>query len=277
MVETLPILTFLSDFGTRDYYVAAVKAVILSRAPRATLVDVSHEVPPGDVEHGAFLLAAALPLFPPGAVHLAVVDPGVGSARRLLAVETLLPGHDAPSFLVGPDNGLFEPFLDHAQRIVAIDRPDLYRQAPGATFHGRDRFAPVAAALLAGVPALQLGSTIADPARGPAALPAPFREDGREGLVGRVAHVDRFGNLVSNLPVAALPCPPPAGGVTVEIAGRTLTRGVGCYAEIPHNEAAWLVGSLGTLELSLRGASLAEAWSIGRGENLLVSWPRERI
>lgn len=277
MAPSPPILTFLSDFGTRDYYVAAVKGVILSRAPRTVLVDVSHEVAPGGVEEGAFLLAAALPSFPPGAVHLAVVDPGVGSARRELAVEAVLAGHDAPSFLVGPDNGLFEPFLDSCRRVVAIDRTDLYRAAPGATFHGRDRFAPVAAAILNGLPLGELGRPLGDPVRGPSQVPRPWRHSERQGVDGRIVQVDRYGNLVSNLPAAALPCRPPTSELAVAIAGRTVDRGVLCYAEISPNEAAWLVGSLGTVELSLRGASLAEAWSIGRGENLSISWSSARI
>lgn len=270
----MAILTFLSDFGSRDYYVAAVKGVILSLAPGATLVDVSHEVAAGDVAAGSFLLAAALPAFPPGAVHLAVVDPGVGSERRLLALETVLPGHAAPSFLVGPDNGLFEPFLDGCLRRVAIDRPDLYRDAPGATFHGRDRFAPAAAALLRGEDLASLGAPAADPRRARRPPPEPWSGEGRQGWRGRVEHVDRYGNLITDLTAAALP--PLAPGIRVEIAGRTITAGARFYAEMPPGEPAWLVGSLGKLELSLAGASLAEAWALGRGETLLISWSCKR-
>ena len=272
----MAILTFLSDFGLRDYYVAAVKGVILGLAPGTALVDVAHEVAPGDVAEASFLLAAALPAFPPGAVHLAVVDPGVGSGRRMLAIEARLPGHAASSFLVGPDNGIFEPFLDRAVAVVAVERPDLYRASPGATFHGRDRFAPIAAALLGGAPLLSLGPPIGDPMRGENPPPLPFRRDGRQGLAGRVAHVDRYGNLVTDLPAAALPVQPPTRSLAVLVAGREISAGARFYAEIPLGEAAWLVGSLGFVELSLAGSSLAELWSIGRGENVTISWSSER-
>ncbi len=268
----MAIFTFLSDFGSGDYYVAAVKGVLLSLAPGTTLVDVTHEVAPGDVEEAAFLLAAALPAFPAGAIHLAVVDPGVGSARRMLALETVLPGHAAPSYLIGPDNGLFEPFFPAASRILAIDRPDLYRAGPGATFHGRDRFAPAAAALIRGEDFASLGPEIADPQRLSFPRPQPFAEAGREGWRGRVAHVDRYGNLISDLPATLLPFAPPTRRIKVEIAGREITAGVRFYAEIPPGEAAWMVGSTGKLELSLTSASLSSTWAVGRGETLFISW-----
>src|SRR5689334_12631374 len=140
----MPILTLLTDFGTADYYVAAVKGTVLRLAPGTTLVDVSHQVPPGDVETAAFLLAAAAPAFPQGTVHLAVVDPGVGSDRRILVVRT------ASAFFVAPDNGLLTPVLGGAVAVRAVERSDLFLPSPGQTFHGRDRFAPVAAWLLRG-------------------------------------------------------------------------------------------------------------------------------
>src|SRR4051812_13619730 len=143
----MSLLTLLTDFGTADYYVAAVKGTVLRLAPGTTLVDISHQVPPGDVEAAAFLLAAAAPSFPDGSVHLAVVDPGVGSGRRILAART------ASGLFLAPDNGLLGPLLedaDAARELRAVERSDLFLTAPGATFHGRDRFAPVAAWLLRG-------------------------------------------------------------------------------------------------------------------------------
>jgi S-adenosylmethionine hydrolase len=254
----MAILTLLTDFGLGDYYVAAVKGTVLRLAPGTTLVDISHEVPPGDVETAAFLLAAASPAFPEGTVHLAVVDPGVGSARRMLAVRT------ARAWFVAPDNGLLTPVLDGAAAVRSIERSDLFLASPGATFHGRDRFAPTAAWLLRGESGEELGPEVADPVRLPA--PPPRRAPGR--IEGRVAHVDRYGNLVTDIPAAWLP----EGPCRTEVAGHTVTRRVTHYAEIPPGEAALLTGSLGTLELSLNGEDLARGWGVDRGASLTVSW-----
>lgn len=259
----MPLLTLTTDFGLADWYVAAVKGVVLGLVPGTQIVDISHEVPPGDVETAAFLLAAAAPAFPPGTVHLAVVDPGVGSARRLLAVET------ADAQFLAPDNGLLTPFLPPRRAAVAraADRPDLFRPAidggGSSTFHGRDRFAPLAAALLRGEVAATLGPEILDPILLPGAGPR------REGdlLLGRVAHVDRFGNLVTDLPAAWLPDVPfeatvasSAGGVTPPV-----RRRVTHYRELASGEPGLLTGSLGTIEISLDGANLAALWHTQRG------------
>jgi len=253
----MPILTLLTDFGTADYYVAAVKGTVLRLAPGTTLVDVSHEVPAGDVETAAFLLAAAAPSFPAGAVHLAVVDPGVGSGRRILAART-------PSALfVAPDNGLLGGFLDGAE-VRSVERSDLFLPGPGQTFHGRDRFAPVAAWLLRGGALEELGPEVADPARLPA-LP-PRRAPGR--ISGRVIHVDRYGNLVTDIPAAWLP----AGPCRAEVGGHAVSLRAGHYAEIPAAKAAMLPGSLGTVELSLNGEDLARRWGIGRGMVVELIW-----
>jgi S-adenosyl-L-methionine hydrolase (adenosine-forming) len=220
--------------------------------PGAAIVDVSHTVPPGDILLASFLLAAAAPAFPPGTVHLAVVDPGVGSARRMLVVEA---GHQ---LFVAPDNGLLSPFLGGSVR--AADRPDLYRPGPGSTFHGRDRFAPLAAALLAGEPPAALGPEIGDPVRLPGE--PPRRAAGE--LHGRVVHVDRFGNLVTDIPAGWLP-PGPLRAEVGGNGGHTATRFATHYGELPAGEAGVLPGSLGTLELALDGEHLARSWSVGRG------------
>ena len=264
----MPILTLLTDFGTADYYVAAVKGTVLRLAPETTLVDISHQVPPGDVESAAFLLAAAAPSFPDGSVHLAVVDPGVGSGRRILAART------ATALFLAPDNGLLGPFLDAAdaagaaREIRAVEREDLFLRAPGATFHGRDRFAPVAAWLLRGGSLSELGPVASDPVR----LPAPPPRRTLSGISGRVAHVDRYGNLVTDLPAAWLPAGLFAASCTVEVNGQIVSRFVSHYAEIPAGEAAVLAGSLGTLELSMNGEDLARRWSVARGAGVELRW-----
>lgn len=254
----MPLLTLLTDFGTQDYYVAAVKGTILRLAPGTDLVDVSHQVPPGDVETAAFLLAAAAPAFPAGTVHLAVVDPGVGSGRRILAVRT------PAAWFLAPDNGLLTPVLDGAVSLRSVEKSELFLPGAGQTFHGRDRFAPVAAWILRGEPLAALGREIDDPQR--LAIPPPRQERGR--LAGRVAHVDRYGNLVTDIPAAWLP----PGPCRAEIAGRVATLRAGHYAEIAAGEAALLPGSLGTVELSLKGDDLARRWSIARGAAVEILW-----
>lgn len=254
----MPLLTLLTDFGTADYYVAAVKGTVLRLAPGTELVDVSHQVPAGDIETAAFLLAAAAPAFPPGTVHLAVVDPGVGSDRRILVVCT--PG----AWFVAPDNGLLTPVLDDRVSIRSVERSDLFLATPGQTFHGRDRFAPVAAWLLRGGPEAELGPEIADPKR----LPSHPPEQAPGRLKGRVVHVDRYGNLITNIPAGWLPAAP----CSAEVGGRAIRRRVSHYAEIPAGEAALLAGSLGTVELSLNGDDLARRWGIGRGIGVEILW-----
>jgi S-adenosylmethionine hydrolase len=267
-----PILTLLTDFGLADYYVAAVKGTVLRLAPGTQLVDLSHEVPPGDVEGAADLLAAALPTFPPGTVHLAVVDPGVGSARRMLVVET------GGQLLVAPDNGLATPLLTPGVACWSVTRRDLFLDGPhapggSATFHGRDRFAPVAAALLRGEPPSSFAERIDDPVR--LDLPEPKRERLEGGgwrLAGRVVRIDRFGNLVTDIPAAWLR----EAGVGSGVSARVLVdeheaaRWVTHYAELPAGVPGALIGSLGTLELSLRDESLATRWNTRRGARMRV-------
>lgn len=255
------VLTLLTDFGLDDYYVGAVKGTVLRltaelrHAP--VLVDLSHEIPPQDVEGALHLLAAAAPTFPERTIHLAVVDPGVGSPRRILAVES------RGQRFVAPDNGLLTPFLQvPGARAISVERDDVFLSAPGATFHGRDRFAPTAAALLRGETLDGLGPDIDDPVMLDPGLP----RRSENALEGRVIRVDRFGNLITNLPADDLPAEP----LAVHVAGRRVVRRVRFYAELPPGEPGWLVGSRGTVELSLAGASLARRWQVSRGETVRV-------
>lgn len=262
------LVTLLTDFGLADYYVGAVKGTLLRLAPGCRLVDLSHELPPGDVGAGADLLAGAAPTFPLGTIHLAVVDPGVGSDRRILVASA------GGQRFVAPDNGLLGPCLDAADaRVWSVEREELFLAAPGATFHGRDRFAPVAAALARGAAPESLGPEVADPVRLPGTPPARHLDGGRPVLVGRVRRIDRFGNLVTDLPAAWLAELGPSP--TVEVAGHETCRWVRHYAELAPGEAGALVGSLGTLELSLRGESLAHGWGIERGASVRVRASRE--
>ncbi|MEO1085389.1 MAG: SAM-dependent chlorinase/fluorinase [Acidobacteriota bacterium] len=253
-------ITLLTDFGLRDYYVAAMKGVLLSRAPGATLVDISHDVEPGDIQSAAFLLEAAYPCFPAGTVHLAVVDPGVGTGRHMLALE--MPDG---SRLVAPDNGLLDGFIDGARRVVAADRPDLYREAPGATFHGRDRFAPLAAALASGARVHTLGPVLEAPVR----LGREKPKKGNGLLQGQVTQIDRYGNIVTDIPASWL-VNNLISAIYAECGEAVIETLVTCYEEIPSGKEALLVGSLGTLELSRNGESMAAACGVRRGDSVRI-------
>jgi S-adenosyl-L-methionine hydrolase (adenosine-forming) len=262
----MALVTLLTDFGLHDYYVAAVKGTLLRLAPGTQLVDLSHQIAPGDVAAGAYMLGAAAPTFPAGTVHFAVVDPGVGSRRRILAAAT---GGEQPALLVAPDNGLLTPLLGDA-RIWSVEREDLFLSAPGATFHGRDRFAPVAAFLLRGGDPAQLGPEIHDPVR--LARQPPSREDTL--LRGAVVHVDRYGNLVTDIPAAWLPPSPEL--LVARVGSHIASRLAAHYAEIPRYDAALLVGSQGTLELAMRGEDLSRRWGVGAGAAVQVRWSPPR-
>ncbi len=239
------IITLLTDFGTADGYVAEVKGVLLSAAPRATLVDVTHQVPPGDIRAGQFILGRVWHRFPPGTVHLVVVDPGVGTARRALAAQAA--GH----CFAAPDNGLLSPLPPDA-RFVVLPVPD----AAAPTFHGRDVFAPAAARLATGVPLDQLGRPITDPYR--SLLPAP-RFDGI-GWTGEVLYIDRFGTLITNLAVEQV-----ERGVRIRVAGTDVGPLRRTFGDVERGALLAFPGSGGTVEVAVRDGSAARLLGVGVG------------
>ena len=251
-----PIITLTTDFGLQDPFVGIMKGVILSICPSACLVDLTHDVEPQDILGAALALEAALPFFPDGTVHLAVVDPGVGSARRPLAVR--IRGH----YLVGPDNGVLTPALLGSQRTaVALTAPEYRLPQVSRTFHGRDVFAPAAAYLAAGIPLERLGPTVADPVLRPI---AGSRLEG-ETLVGEVLAVDRFGNLLTSIEATALAGFAGGGPVVVEVAGQPVAGLVDAYADGGDGRPAAIVGSTGRVEIFVRCGSARQALGVGRG------------
>ena len=253
-----PIVTLTTDFGTRDAYVAAMKGVILGIAHDVRLVDVSHEVAAHDVTEGALVLEAAVPFFPANSVHVAVVDPGVGTARRGLAVVT-----DGARF-VGPDNGLFTPFLDgRAWRAFELTAAEYRLPRVSRTFHGRDIFAPAAAHLALGVAPERLGPRVDDPVR----LHWSTVRETHGAVAGTVLHVDRFGNLVTSIRAEAFES---FGALTVRVAGRALPF-VQTYGDLAIGQAGALVGSSGRLEIAVREASAATRFRARRGSPVVVS------
>jgi S-adenosyl-L-methionine hydrolase (adenosine-forming) len=262
------LITLLTDFGTADYFVAAMKGVMLSRTPGAAFVDISHHVPPQDVQAAAFALLAVYDVFPAGTVHLAVVDPGVGSERRPVAVVT-----DRYRF-VGPDNGLFSYVLDRepGARLFHLRDERFFRHPVSTTFHGRDVFAPAAAALAAGVEPGQLGPELTDPVRLPPLRPQRAH-DGR--LRASIVHIDHFGNCVTNVTRADLPPDPDGPGLCLEVAGREIRTLRRFYAEgEPEPGALFAIwASAGFLEIAANRDSAARLLGVRRGEEVWVSLP----
>ena len=240
-------ITLLTDFGTADYFVPAVRGVILRINPEARIVDLTHDIAPHDIAGGAFTLWACYREVPPGTIHLAVVDPGVGSARRPLIIET------PTARFVGPDNGIFSRIID-AEPEVEIFRidPTVERIGGGqplrsATFHGRDIFAPVAAWLSRGLAPRELGVPVTDPVRLPEVRPWFDAQTGR--LIGQVIYLDRYGNCVTNLDHVALPWPVPAGS-RLMVAGVEIRQFVSHFGEAVDREAAFAYpGSAGYWEI----------------------------
>jgi S-adenosyl-L-methionine hydrolase (adenosine-forming) len=248
-----PIVTLLTDFGTRDHYVASMKGVLLSINPAMRIVDITHEIAPQEIREAGFTLARSYPFFPPGSVHLLVVDPGVGTSRRLLAART--ENH----FFVGPDNGaLGVVFAEEAPReVVSITASHHFRKEISSTFHGRDILAPVAARLSLGTALAHFGETVTDWV--PSPIPPPRRGDQGEWML-QVAAVDRFGNVVLNLKEEAFASTRGGEGSVpflLEIGGSSVQRLLRTYGDCQDDRPFALFNSSGYLEIAVRGGSAA--------------------
>jgi len=255
------IVTLTTDFGTQDYYVGAMKGAMLAIAPNLQLVDLSHELPAHDVLAAAFVLRHAARPFPSDTIHLAVIDPGVGSARRPLVV------FDQHHLWIGPDNGLFSFALEAPDcQVYAIENTALMGAQISYTFHGRDVFAPVAAHLAAGVPLDEVGPVVKDPVR----LQAIRPQCDAHGIEGQIIHVDRFGNLVTNIAAEMLD-----GAVRICLGAEVVIEGVSqTYAEVAWGDTLALVGSAGMLEISVNGGCAARQLGLGREEQVRVQFER---
>ena len=242
----LAVVSLLTDFGTADYLVGAVKRAILSVNPEAVIVDITHEIAPQDISAGAFTLLAAYQTFPAGTVHVAVVDPGVGSTRRAIIVKA------NEQFFVGPDNGLFTYIYDREpeHRVFHVTEEKYFRRDPSSTFHGRDIFAPVAAALSNGVKPRKFGPRISDAIRLDIPLEPEVLENG--DVRGRIINVDHFGNCVTNI-TRDLVKP----NATLVINQKTIGDFRNFYGEDPSDTPFAIWGSASFLEISINGGSAA--------------------
>jgi S-adenosyl-L-methionine hydrolase (adenosine-forming) len=257
------IITLLTDFGCADYFVGAMKGVILSRFSQAILVDITHNVPPHDIRAAAFTLYGAHRCFPPGTVHLAVVDPGVGSDRRPIVIET------SKYIFVGPDNGLFSIILERVQeaRVRHLTNSEYFLPNLSSTFHGRDLFAPVAAALAGGLSPETLGPIVSDPIRF-GVVQNELTTDG--AIVGSIIHVDHFGNCVTSFESDQLPALSAGQRFCLSVKGINIRKLRKHYAEVGVNasEPFLVAGSAGYLEISLQCSSAAKELKITVGEPL---------
>jgi S-adenosylmethionine hydrolase len=259
------IITLLSDFGLKDPYVAEMKAVILSIFPQATMVDISHEVDKFDVRMGAFVLASAAPYFPKGTVHVAVVDPGVGTKRRPIIMQT------EHSHFVGPDNGLLilAASKEGLQHVYFIENPRYVLPEVSKTFHGRDVFAPVSAHLAKGCAASEFGREVED------FVVPDFAEPRVEGktVLGEVLHVDDFGNIITNISSEMVEKVAIREGEAVRVEmgkGTVSLRLCSAYGDVPAGSALAIVSSHGFLEISVNQGSAAEWLKVKRGDSILL-------
>jgi S-adenosyl-L-methionine hydrolase (adenosine-forming) len=258
-------VTLLTDFGTRDYFVGAMKGALLSVNPRAQVIDLTHEVPAHDIAAGAFTLRAAYDVFPIQTTHVAVVDPGVGSARRPILVAT------RDYFFVGPDNGLFSYICEREQsvRVFHVTNEKFFRPQVSNTFHGRDIFAPVAGALSKGVPPEEFGELITDYVRLTPLAPARAAD---ATLNASIIHIDRFGNCITNITRRELSDEMIARGVSLEVGAHQVRTFRRFFTETDARArelfAIW--GSAGFLEIAASCASAAQLLGVERGATVRV-------
>jgi S-adenosylmethionine hydrolase len=254
------IVTLTTDFGTGDGYVGAMKGVILQRAPKARIVDLAHDIEPHNIAAGAYCLCQAAPYFPEGTIHVAVIDPGVGTPlRKPVIIDS------GRHFFVGPDNGLFSLAVPNPRAVYAIENPSFMRPEVSSTFHGRDIFAAAAGALAAGVPAQHAGAVVT--MRGRLTL-GTARSDGSmpPGMsVGTVVYIDHFGNLITDVSRADLPLDP-----RFRVGEHVIERLSGTYGDVASGELVAYIGSADTLEIGVREDSAARILGLGRGAHIEI-------
>jgi S-adenosylmethionine hydrolase len=259
-----PIITLTTDFGQTDHYVAQMKGIILRLTPHAAIVDVTHEIPPQDVRRAAFLIADLADAFPRGTIHVAVVDPGVGSERNILAARA-----DGQVY-IAPDNGLLSVVLNerHTGEIVAVQNDRYRRSSVTATFHGRDIMAPAAAHLANGLSIDELGPRLDGP---PVCLLNAIPRPWDAKIEAHVAWIDHFGNIVTNVRMESL-LGRDRQKVRVSLGDHTFSRLRRYYAEVPVGDALLLVGSSERLEVAVNGGSAADRFGVLSGAPLIVEF-----
>lgn len=252
------IITLTTDFGVQDAYVATMKGVILGINPEATIVDICHSIEPQNIAQAAFTIGTACDYFPNGTIHMVIVDPGVGSQRRAIAMKT------RRAFFVAPDNGVLSYIIsDSPEKPEAVDlsNPKFWHHPVSSTFHGRDIFAPAAAHLSLGVPLEEFGDAVTSLST----FPLPHPQPGAKGeLTGHILHIDRFGNLITDVKKEDIP----HGNLSLEVAGQQIEGLSTSYAG--GDKLLALLGSSGHLEIALKNGSAAGSLDARIGDEVRI-------
>ncbi|TVQ66357.1 MAG: hypothetical protein EA360_05845 [Balneolaceae bacterium] len=261
-MTTRPIITLTTDFGTSDHYVSSMKAVILGINPDVRIIDISHDIPPQDVMAGAWVVRNASMLFPPETIHVVVVDPGVGTNRTPVAIRI------KDQLFVGPDNGIFSLIgEDFEYQAIHLNREAFWRDERSNTFHGRDIFAPVAAHLSGGTPLHELGSPILKLVTFRWAVPIADRD----GIQGWIVHIDRFGNLISNISEKMIRDHVDQGRTFRIYVGNTILDTIHTtFASVPDGEPVGYIGSTGKLEVAINRGNAREMLGVEKGAQISI-------
>lgn len=264
------IITLTTDFGITDPYVGTMKGVILSINPQATIVDITHQIGPQDIIGGSFALSIAYSFFPKGTIHIAVIDPGVGGPRRPILIET--PQY----FFIGPDNGIFSFILTtgDVKKVFETTNSSYFLPNLSATFHGRDIFAPVAAHLSTGTPPACFGDPIEDSVI--INFPEPVIISETE-VEGEVIHIDRFGNLITNLPRRSIEKNIGKSSFWAEMKATAISRHLPAYGFAEEGELFCLFGSSGFLEVSVKNGSAREVLDAQKGDRIRIKKSQKRM
>ena len=250
------IITLTSDFGLQDHYVSAMKAVILGLAPDVRLIDISHDIPAQDIMAGAWVIRNAAFMFPKNSVHLVVVDPGVGTGRHPIVLKV------KDQYFVGPDNGIFSLFYSEFDcKAIKLNKPKYWRKMRSRTFHGRDIFAPVAAHLINGKSMKELGDPIKDLVTYHWAVPI----GDKDGLQGWVVHIDRFGNLITNISEEMVEDHVGRRKVKIYVGNTVIDHMVNTFGDVEDGDPVAFIGSSGMLEVGINKGNAAELLSVDKG------------
>lgn len=256
-----PIITLTTDFGLKDHYVSVMKAVMLRIAPDLRFVDVSHEVPPQDIMAGAWVVRNASIHFPPGTVHLVVVDPGVGTDRNPVVIRI------NDQYFVGPDNGIFSLIADEFDyQAWKLTDPAYWEENPSDTFHGRDIFSPVAAHLARGVKPEEMGEPVNELVTYRWAVPI----SDRDGIQGWIIHIDRFGNLISNIPKELIEEAVGESRFRIYVGNTILNRIEKAYGSVTEGEPVAYIGSSGNLEIAINKGNAMEMLGVQKGAQISI-------
>lgn len=253
------IITLTTDFGAQDHYVSVMKAVMLGITPSSRFIDISHEIPPQDIMACAWVIRNAAFEFPKNSVHLVVVDPGVGTERHPIALKI------NDQFFVGPDNGIFSLITNELKyKAYKLNKPEFWRKDRSRTFHGRDIFSPVAAHLSAGVNIKELGEPIKDLVSYHWAVPI----GDKDGVQGWVIHIDRFGNLITNISESLLEETAGRRKVRVYVGNTIIDHMVNTFGDVEPGEPAAFIGSSGMLEVGINKGNAAQMLGVDKGAQI---------